>query len=386
LTETGQPSSGPPHDGPPANREPPEDRGLDDVRDQSEPSALREPPEPDEAAERDEAPEPEEALEPEEPPQRERPPARPGLRTFTLEGRAAPGLFLVGWLCTIMGFGLVVVGGLAEAGPFKTLVFAIGLALLGTGLVAGAGSQGLDRRAHGDAYAGPSPFLAFAAVIPLTFLVALIVFRPLVALGLRPEAPLATLVGITIQALVYGAVVRLLVVGLGALRWSEMGLSRPAAEIVVDVARGAVLAVPVLFATVLVAALLVGLLGTRPESPLPPAGNTLDVVINLISAAIVAPIGEEIFCRGFATTAWARTYGANRAIVQGALFFALAHVLTVNAVDFSEGSRQALIAFVVRIPVAVTLGWLFLSRRSIYASLGLHSAFNAIALLLSQLP
>ena len=75
-----------------------------------------------------------------------------------------------------------------------------------------------------------------------------------------------------------------------------------------------------------------------------------------------------------------------RAIVQGGLVFALAHVLTVNTVDFSEGSRQALIAFGARVPVALALGWLFLGRRSIYASFGLHSAFNAIALLLSQLP
>ena len=318
-----------------------------------------------------------------EPPGR---PGRPGLRTFTLEGRAAPGLFLVGWLCTIMGFGLVIVGGLADPGPVKTLVFAIGLALLAIGLVAGAGSQALERRARGESYTGPSPFLAFAAVIPLTFLAALIVFRPLVALGLRADAPLATLIGITIQALVYIAVVRLLVIGPGALRWSEMGLRRRAGEIPLDIARGAVLALPVLFATVLVAALLVALLGTRPESPLPPASNTVDLLLNLVSAAVVAPIGEEVFFRAFATTAWARTYGVTRAIVQGGLVFALAHVLTVNTVDFSEGSRQALIAFGARVPVALALGWLFLGRRSIYASFGLHSAFNAIALLLSQLP
>jgi uncharacterized protein len=312
--------------------------------------------------------------------------ARPGLRTFTLQGRSAPGLFLVGWLSTIMGFGLVLVGGLASPGVFKTLVFAVGLGLLGLGLVAGAGSQALERRARGYTYAGPSPFLVFAAVVPLTFLIVLVVFRPLVAIGLRTDGPPATLLGITIQALVYVGLVRLLVVGIGALRWSEMGFDRPPTEIPLDVARGALLAVPVLLVTILAAAVLVALLGTRPESPLPPAGTTLDLLLNLISAAVIAPVGEEIFFRGFATTAWARTYGAWRAIVQAGLFFALAHILTVNTIDFSEGSRQALIAFVARVPVAFALGWLFLRRRSIYASMGLHSAFNAIALLLSQLP
>src|SRR5207253_609227 len=85
------------------------------------------------------------------------------------------------------------------------------------------------------------------------------------------------------------------------------------------------------------------------------------------------PIGEETFFRGFATAAWARVYGPTRAIVQGALFFAFVHVLTIAAADFSEGTRQALIAFVVRVPVALALGWLFLRRRSIYAPMGLHA-------------
>ncbi len=33
------------------------------------------------------------------------------------------------------------------------------------------------------------------------------------------------------------------------------------------------------------------------------------------------------------------------------------------------------------LPVGLTLGWLFLSRRSLYAAIGLHAAFNAIQVL-----
>jgi membrane protease YdiL (CAAX protease family) len=34
------------------------------------------------------------------------------------------------------------------------------------------------------------------------------------------------------------------------------------------------------------------------------------------------------------------------------------------------------------LPIAITLGWLFLRRRSLYAAIGLHGAFNGIQVLL----
>ena len=86
-------------------------------------------------------------------PTRRRHPARPGLSTFTIEGRAAPGLFVVGWLASIAGLGLVLIGALAPSGLF---LYFLGPALLTIGLIAGAGSQAIERRARGSAYAGPS--------------------------------------------------------------------------------------------------------------------------------------------------------------------------------------------------------------------------------------
>ena len=104
-----------------------------------------------------------------------------------------------------------------------------------------------------------------------------------------------------------------------------------------------------------------------------------------MSAAVLAPIGEELFFRGFATTAWARSLGpAWPAIVRGAVFFAVAHVLT----QFDDVVRhgRAAGAVLVRRAAArrrIALGWLFLSRRSLYAAIGLHAAFNGIQVLLA---
>ena len=39
--------------------------------------------------------------------------------------------------------------------------------------------------------------------------------------------------------------------------------------------------------------------------------------INLVAAAVLAPVWEEVFFRGFATTAWERTAGARAAIAKG---------------------------------------------------------------------
>ncbi|MER3444371.1 MAG: hypothetical protein C4333_09755, partial [Meiothermus sp.] len=47
--------------------------------------------------------------------------------------------------------------------------------------------------------------------------------------------------------------------------------------------------------------------------------------------------------------------GPTAAIVRGALFFAIAHVLTVGGDTFGEGLERAVFAFVVRLPVAFLL-------------------------------
>ena len=122
-----------------------------------------------------------------------------------------------------------------------------------------------------------------------------------------------------------------------------------------------------------------------PESPLPPADSGLGLLANLIAAVVVAPIGEELFYRGFATTAWVRGMGANAGIVRGALFFAIVHVLTIGGTGFSEAIGGALVGFAGRLPVALALGWIFVRRRSLYAAIGMHAVFNAVLVVAATL-
>ena len=307
-------------------------------------------------------------------------PARPGLTTFTIEGRAAPGLFVLGWLATLLGLGIAIIAALAGGGLPGGVLFVVGLAILAIGLIAAAGGQGLERRAAGRTdYAGPSPVLVFAAVLPLTIVLIVTIGAPLVRLGLDPDGPLAALTSLGITAIAYLVLLRLLVVGTGTLSWREMGLAR-SGPIVADLAWGAVLAVPVLFGTGLLTLLLARLLPI-PPSVLPAPPDTGGVLINLLAAAIVAPIAEELFFRGFATTAWKRSLGARAALVRGSLFFAIAHVLTLSGSNAPEAIGFALFAFLARLPVAFALGWLFLRRGSLYAPIALHGAFNGLQVL-----
>lgn len=295
--------------------------------------------------------------------------------TFSLEGRRAPALYLVGWLFTLLGLGITVITFLGERTATTAWILTGGVVLLAGGLVAAAGAQAVERSVRTDlAYRGPSPWLVFGAVVALTLLVVVVVLGPLTALGLDPAGPLATSLALALTTLVYVGVVRLVVVGPGALTWRDMGVPRVSFRVLGDALYGAAFALPVLLVTGVVALVLQGFL-PPPPSPLPEAADPLGIVANVVSAVILAPVGEEIFFRGFATTAWARTSPRAAAIVRGAVLFALAHVITIFAFE------QAVFGFLVRLPVGLALGWLFLARRSLAAPIGLHAAFNGIQLL-----
>ena len=142
---------------------------------------------------------------------------------------------------------------------------------------------------------------------------------------------------------------------------------------------------PLIVVTGIVASILLQYVPVEPVSPLPPTGTTGGLIISLLAGAVVAPFGEEILFRGFATTAWVRARGMRGGLILGALIFAFAHIVTVSAPTAGEAFQQAFVAFVGRIPIALALGVLFVRRGTIWASFGLHAAFNGILLVLSEL-
>jgi membrane protease YdiL (CAAX protease family) len=308
----------------------------------------------------------------------------PGLFRFSLEGRHAPGLFVGGWLPTVVGGGLVAIVLLSGAGGASPVLLLVGLALLSVGLVLLGGSQTIERRAAAEPYAGPSPVVLFLAIVTITLLVAGLLGIVLGGLGVEVDKPIGDLVAVTLQGLIFVGVVRLMTVTTGALSWSDMGFTVDRRRILGMLGLGAVFALPTIFITGLIASVLVPLVGQAPPSPLPPTGTAAGLGLHLVAGAAIAPFAEEVVFRGAALTAWMRTVGPGGAIVRSAILFAAAHALGIGGENFGQAFGLALVATVARLPVALALGWIYVRTGSIWASIGLHSAFNAILIVISE--
>jgi membrane protease YdiL (CAAX protease family) len=239
-------------------------------------------------------------------------------------------------------------------------------------------------------------------------------------IGVDVNSPSATLLGQLVNLIGYVVMVQLLAVRPGALSWHDVVRPRllargrddvsigpfgpvsdedrlnatPTIErLIKDVGWALLLLIPVLIATSVAILALMSVLGltsqdVAPSSPVPAATTALDRLLTLLAVAVVAPIGEEIFFRGFATNAWARSLKRHRAILQAGLFFAFIHIVNVISGDFTDvgtALKVTVVAFGGRIPVSLALAWLYVWRRSIFASGTLHSAYNATLLIISWL-
>lgn len=307
-----------------------------------------------------------------------------GLSTFTIEGRRAPALFVVGWLATFVGGGIAGLTLLGMSGPAGVILWVIGLAVATLGLVLLGGSQAIERRAAGAAYAGPSPIVVFLAVLGGSQVAGFAVGWPLSLIATDIPRPVGDLIGVLVQAGVFAGVLGLMVVAAGALRWTEMGLSPGPGNAFRGVLGGAVFAGPVILVTALVAAVAAQVAGAVPASPLPPTGTMAGLLLHLAAGAIVAPVAEELLFRGFALTAWRRSVGARGAIVRSSIVFVLAHVLFVGGDTFRDAAALAFVAGIARIPVAIALGWLFVRTGSLWGPIGLHAAYNAILIIVAE--
>ncbi len=315
------------------------------------------------------------------------PPGPPGGRTFSLEGRPAPSLYLIGWLGTAGGLAILAVALLSGSPSVAPLIALIGIAVLTVGLSFAAGYQ-LVARASRPAYAyrGPSPLILLGIVLCLST----VVFALLALVPVRSDQPPGFLLALGVVAVTYLLVVGLFAVRSGALGWSEMGWpgwpvgSRyGTVRLLRDVAYAIALMVPTLLLALVLAAILARLLGVLPTQILPVAETSGDRILILLAAVILAPIGEELFFRGLALTAWLRDLGPRSALIRASLFFAVLHIANVDVAPGQAGTglAQAMIQFAVILPVGTVLGVLFLQRGMIAAIAG-HMTYNGLGLAL----
>ena len=313
--------------------------------------------------------------------------SRPGL--LQLAGREAPALYVIGLLTLVLGASALVAG---FAGGGVGLAI-LALVLIGVGGIALSGASALQRRVDTPVagWRGPGPLAIFWTTIPWALLAQLLVGAMLTSVGAAfalLRTPLGTLALAAASNAATVMIIGLVVVGSGAVRWRDLIFATPAASpktlpppdrrggLAGDLFWGAALALPILTAAGLFAALVLNGTGLSAPVVLPPTMNSIDLAANVLTAGLIAPIGEELLYRGVIAQAWARQSSARRAILFSAIVFAFAHTLTVGGTSVGDALSVAAVAFVVRLPLGIALGWLWIRRRSIVATIALHAAYN----------
>jgi membrane protease YdiL (CAAX protease family) len=311
----------------------------------------------------------------------------PGGGIFTLEGRRAPGLYLAAWVLTIGGLVVTfVIGPMASSDTARNLLIVVGAVVVTLGFATAAGSQVLERRARPpERYRGPSPLLAFAAYFFAMSLVGLLL---IIGFGVDPEDPSAFFLVGCLQAAGYALVVWLFAVRSGALSWRGMGWpARTRAALgraLRGVLSGMALMVPTTLALVILGGIVGLIVGVDAPRVLPLSSTALDGLFVVLTAAFIVPIGEELFFRGFALTAWARDLGERTALIRSAVFFAVVHIANITSTSLAEGLGQVVLTLVVILPIGFALGWLFL-RRGMAGAIGGHVTYNSLLLILAFL-
>jgi hypothetical protein len=321
--------------------------------------------------------------------------SRPGL--LQLAGREAPALYVIGLFFAVVGAGALVAG--VSGAGVGLAIFA--LVFIGVGGIALSGASALQRRIDTpvDGWRGPGPLAIFWTTIPWALLAQVLVAALLTAVGAATalSTPLGTLALAAASNLATVLIVGLVVVGSGAVQWRDLVLATPASSpstlpqpdrrggLVGDLFWGVALALPILTAAALFATLVMNGTGLSAPVVLPPALSTVDLAANVLTAGLIAPIGEELLYRGVITQAWARQSSARRAILFSAVVFAFAHTLTVGGTSVGDAASVAAVAFIVRLPLGIALGWLWIRRRSIIATIALHAAYNLAIVVITAL-
>ena len=309
----------------------------------------------------------------------------PGAGIFTLEGRRAPGLYLAAWVITGTGLGLFFIGALSSSREAATALLSLGTLLLTLGFATGCGYQVLERRERdAAAYRGPAPLLVFAAYF---FAMALLGFLITQAGGLDERDAFGFFVIGSLQAVAYAVVVWILVIRTGSLTWRQMRCPTPRGRgqgVLRAIGIAVAVMLPVTFGLLIVGGVIGTLLGVEAPDVLPEARTSADALMVALTAALIIPIGEELFFRGFVLTAWLRDLGERTALVRSALFFALIHIVNISTDTFAEGLSQALLQTAVILPVGLVFGWLFL-RHGMAAAIAAHVSYNSLLLFLAYL-
>jgi len=217
-------------------------------------------------------------------------------------------------------------------------------------------------------YRGPSIFVIFAMIeLGLPFLLV----PPLLAFTGGDFSALTSPGALTVQLLLTPlSFIVLLILFVALPRALEGVRVWQGAASVRQVLIGLVAGVFIWSAAQVLAGVLVAILrmlGVNPEGQqeVTSIAQHLPVPIAVLTIAILAPIAEELFFRGFVFNAWEREYGTRNALIGAALLFALAHV---------PGGTPLAVVIVLLLGLVLTAVYAW--TRNLATTIGIHAAFN----------
>jgi len=290
-----------------------------------------------------------------------------------------------GWVAIPIGFLAAVAGdGVAEfliaqhvSGTSPTIALWIGVigALVLMGGLSWLAVASIIRRGAlpADRYRGPSVLVIFAMIelgLPFLLVPPLLAFtggdiETLSSPGALTLQLLITPLGFFALLAVFVAVPRALD---GVRLWQGAASARQA---VIGLLAGLLVwSAAQVLAGVLVA--ILHLLGINPEGEqeVTAIAQQLPVPVAVLTIAVLAPIAEELFFRGFVFNAWEREYGTRRALIGATLLFGLAHV---------PGGTP--LAVVVVLLLGLLLTGVYARTRNLATTIGIHATFNLASVL-----
>lgn len=98
--------------------------------------------------------------------------------------------------------------------------------------------------------------------------------------------------------------------------------------------------------------------------------TTINIIIAFVSAAIISPIYEETFYRGFLYRWFRSKYGLLAGMLISSFIFMIVHIPTFNSLPYTFLS-------------GLVFAWTYEKTQSIYPPMIIHGTFNGLAVLLT---
>lgn len=181
-----------------------------------------------------------------------------------------------------------------------------------------------------------------------------------------------TLIGF-IMSIIFTLAVYFIILRPNALSWKEVGLKKFSAGYWGPIIGWTFVLIVISIIIVVIMEMLLGVGPENSKTDSLQSGMTLiNLLIGFVSAAIISPLYEEIFYRGFLYRFLRSKFGVPIGMLSSSFIFMIVHIPTFNTlpINFVSG---------------LVFAWTYEKSGSIVPAIMIHGMFNGIAVILTAL-